>query len=250
MVALVDAQQQRAADGGVVEGRMQVVDAGAGVGALRQALADDDILVALQQRDEVVQRVFPIVLLVVRYRSRGGGAVGDDGPLDAVQLRDAGAGDAVRRAGAGAVGVGPGPGGAAAGVPLVLQEAERAGAGGIDDLLEGVGAGEALGEDEAGRGAGLGQGGGQQGEGLGQAEAEAAVVERVECQGQAGEGLTQAVAGHPAADAGDAVIAADGFVVVEAEAFAEGEGPFQAVGVLDAALGHGGAGDEVGIHGE
>jgi hypothetical protein len=105
---------------------MQVVQPGAGIGALGQALTDDDLLAPPQQRDQVVQRVFPVILLAAGQGGGGGGAVGDDGPLDAVDIGRAPAGDAVGLAGGGAITVEPGPDGAAAGVPFVPDEAERA----------------------------------------------------------------------------------------------------------------------------
>jgi hypothetical protein len=71
---LVDRAEQRAADGGIVEGRLQMVDAQHGHHARRVQHLDLDIRRAAQQRQHVVIGVFHPVLLA---RLQGGGRGAD-----------------------------------------------------------------------------------------------------------------------------------------------------------------------------
>ena len=138
---------------------------------------DDDVLVGREQRAQFRRRLFPPVDLALLQGRRRGRGVGDDPPFDAIEehtLRPGGQADGA---------IGPRLIGCVtliddqtAGVELLLIEPERSRTGGVADLLERVGGGDALRHHE-GRVGDRGQRVEQQREWLLQAEAQAGIVE-------------------------------------------------------------------------
>ena len=236
-VGLVDDAEDGSADGGVVEGRVEVVEAQAadtagGVVHLHEHAA------FLEHGELVDGGLLPPVRFAGEQGAGGGGGVGDDVPFDAVED-----GDFCSRGKAGAAGRGDVGGvlfvdDAGAGDAFGGEVAVGAAADAFGDHLERVGAGEAFRHDGAHAGGGFAQRVGEQGEALVQAEDDGFVVGGGEFVGGLHEREAKEVAGGPAADAGDAVAGADGFAVVEAQAVAQREAPEAAVVFDDMAGDH------------
>ena len=140
--------------------------------------------------------------------------------------------------------------GVMAGLEFGGVEDVGAGAGGVGDGYGGRGVGETLRHDEQGGRGGADERLGDQCERTGQDQGERAVV--VGFKGGCGghQGLADDVALPPALDAGDGIDAADRGVVVEEEAWAEGEAPNPAILGFVGGVDHLGLGVAVAVEGE
>jgi len=179
-----------------------------------------------QVGQQVGQRVFPpIDLVALEGRGRRGG-VGDDPPLDALEMGDLAAGPHAGRLGAGDVFVVALIGGRGAGDPFLRQEAVRAAADVFADLGEGVGFGHALGHDEAALAAEHRAHGGKR---FLEAELQAPVVQRHQFLGARDQGAAHRVALGPAQNGGHAIGGADRRTIVPGQAVAQRDGEGEAV---------------------
>ena len=168
-----------------------------------------------QQRQQIDGGRLPPLLLA---RLDGGGrrgGVGDDVPLDAVEVRLLAAGDEARRLLPRHVAVEAFERGERTRGPLVAIEHVGTGADVFVDLLVGVGLRDPLRHDEADIGGGFAEAVREQRERLLQAEHEAAVVDGDEFVQRGLDALREAVALHPALDRCDAVRRAHRRAVVE-----------------------------------
>ena len=123
---------------------MEVVEAADPGVADRVGVADDQITALAQQRHDVRLQLLPPIRLAVLQRGGGGRGIGDDVPLDALDMSALAARGPFGRLVARDIAVEAGIGDAAAGDELVLQEPVWPGAHHIGDLGIGVGSGETL----------------------------------------------------------------------------------------------------------
>ena len=247
VVGLVHRHLHRAADRRVVEGRMQVVEAQHQDRADRVDLLDPHVPRALEQRQQVEGGLLVPVHLPGLQRGGGGRGVGDDPPLDAVHMHPLAPGGRgggfVARHVAGELLVH----GLAARHPLVAHEAERARADRLGHRGVRIEARVPFMHDEGHLGGQLPDRVDQQREGPGQADAEGAVVHHRHLGHRGHQGLAEGIARAPAAERGDHVLRAHRFVVVEAQAFAQAEGPDQVGAGPFPGFDHLGADAEIGI---
>ena len=147
-VLLVEGVERGLADLGVVERLEQLVEAEDVLVAPLVGVEQLDVAIGFQDLEEVVLRRLDHVDLALEQRVHGGLLVGDGHPFDAVELGQLAAGQVRGRFGPrlvlGVLDVDR----LVAGLPFVLHEDERARAGIVLDLLEGVGLGHPLGHDE------------------------------------------------------------------------------------------------------
>ena len=97
-VGLAEGTEKGTADSGIVERRIQMVEAQHCLVAKRVDDIDRHVGILAQQRQQVGGRLFPPVDLAGLHRRGGGGGIGDGVPLDAVEIGDLRAGGADRRA--------------------------------------------------------------------------------------------------------------------------------------------------------
>ncbi len=235
-VRLVEREPDRAAEGRVAEGRDEVVRPQRGDGAEHLHLLDGDLAVAAQQGEEVEGRVLPPIHLARLQGGRGGGGVGDDAPLDAVEARDLAAREHLRGLLPRHVGGVALVHGARAGHPLAADKPVWPAAHRLGDLGEGVRRGVPLRHHEHRRD--LRQRVEEVREGAVEAELHAPVVERARLGQRGGGELAEAVAPRPALEGGDGVARAHRFAVVEAQALAQGDRDVPPLRVPDVPFGH------------
>ena len=204
----------------VVEGRVHVVHAERADVAERIGDVDLDVLVLLEHRHEIGDRRFPPVDLAVLQRRRGGGGIGHDHPLDAVDPHLLAAGE---------------PGGRlvarlivgelleyrlGARHPFGARELHGSAADVLGDLLEGVGLGDPLRHDEGHRRAVLAEREQHLGIRRGQHPLDGAIVDGNELLLQGFEHQPHGIARCPARQAGDHVLGQHRLAVMELEAWA------------------------------
>ena len=200
---LVDRGDHHAADRGVVERRVQVVEPQAANLAGTVLYRNGDVLVGLYLRQQIKRRVFPPVDLTALECGRGGGGVGNEIPYHPIDVDDLRTGiEAGRAVLARHIGGVFGEYGAGAGNALVCQEFERTAADRLGDLLEGIGLGQPRRHDGA---IDLGQSGPQQRERLVEAEADRGVRRRRDVVHPRHQGLAEWIAPGEPLDAGHAV---------------------------------------------
>ena len=140
---LIDGIEQRLAHLGVVERRLQLVEAQQSADAERAALDQGHVRIAIEQRVEIGRRIFPPIGLAGGERRQRRGLVGDIEPLDPVDVDDFAARGPARRLLARHVFRVLDKDDLVAGLPFAVDEFERAGAGRALDLLVGAGFGDA-----------------------------------------------------------------------------------------------------------
>ena len=214
----------------VVERRVKVVEAHDDLAALGVPAVELDVLVGLQQREQIGHRNLDQVDLALGEGIDCRTRVGDREPFEAVDLHHLAAGQHRGRLGARLVLCVLDVDDLLAGLPLVLLEDERAGAGVVVDLLERVGLGDLLGHHEGHGGGRLAQRVEDEAERLLEDDLEGLGIDRLHRADRRHHLLAEGVAGAPALDRGDAVLGGDGRPVMPFEAVAQREGPGQLVG--------------------
>ena len=216
---------------------MQRVEAANAVSAIKQPLLHRNTAGTAELRQQIMQRVFPIILFTRHHGITAGGGVRDDGPFHAVNLRRAPAGQAIHFFLARHIALILRPDSALARVPFIADEAERPAAHGFADLLEGIGAGDAFGHDEAGK-LRLPQSHDQQGRWLMEAEAKALIIQGFQHGDIGPKHLGEGVSLGPAIDGGDAILGQHPFAIMEHQPITQREGQRQPILRSLPALGH------------
>ena len=227
--ALLHRRQQGAAHRRIVEGRMEKIEPQHAQIAGRVDHADLDIPVAAQQGQQIRQRGFPPIRLIILQGRPRRGRVGHDLPLDPVEMHLLGACQEIRgltaRHIAGKFVINR----HIARPEQILPEPERPRASGIGDLLERVSPRHPLGHDGAHIGRGFAQGPGQPGPGPLQPNANPPVIGRGDLLGQPIQPLPQYIALRPANDRGHAIAPAHRLIIVEFQPFAQRDRPGQPI---------------------
>ena len=153
--------------------------------------------------------------LAGQQRGGGGGGIGDDFPLDPVEMRHLAARRPIRRFLSGRIPLEPRVAGGGTGHELIFEETIGAGADGVGNLFERIGLREMLRHHERDRGAAAGDGVDESGNGCLQGDLYRAIV-----FGDTGidvipHGLTYGFPPRPADQTGDAVLGAHGLAVME-----------------------------------
>ena len=226
---LIHHPQQRLARLLVVERRVQMIGAQPRLGAEQVSDFDLDARGPFQHRYEVRRRKLPVIHLPLLQGGVGGGGVGQIDPLDALHVHALAAGRKTGRLVARHVGVVAAVYHLVSRTPLVRHEDERAGAGGVLNLLVRRRRGDARRHDERHVAAGLGEGVQDEAEGLFEGQPEGFGVECFEAFGEGHEQLPLAVLAAPAPQRRDHVFRHDRLAVVPQEAIAQREGVLQGV---------------------
>ena len=213
----------------VVERRVQVIGAQPRLGAEQVGDLDADTGAAFQDGHEVGRRELPVIHLALLQSGVGGGGVRQIQPLDALNVHALAAGRKAGRLVARHVGVIAAIHHLVSRTPLVRHEDERAGAGGVLNLLVRRRGRHPRRHDERHVAAGLGEGIQDKAEGLLQRQPEGLGVECVKAFGEGHEQLPLAVLAAPAPQRGDHVFGRDRLAVVPREAVTQREGVLQGV---------------------
>ena len=238
-IGLTERTQQGAADRGIVERRLQVVqDERAGL-AERVVFPDGDVAVLREARQQVENRPLPPIHLARLQGGERGARVGDDVPLHPVDIDDFRPGT-LRNAAAspGHVGVELLVDIVVPGDRLVRQEPERPAADHLGHDGRGRRRGQALGHDRQYVRLHLAQRQRQEREGLPQAKADGAVVRRRQLVRPLHQSLSQTIDAGPAPDAGHGIAGEHGRAIVEPQPRPQRQIPLAAIGIRAVALDH------------
>lgn len=235
---LVDELPHHPPHGGIGEGAARMVQAEIAlehVNALQ--LHQPQVAVAAEQVEEVEGQVLHVVDLAGDERVHPGGVIGHGLQHQLVDPHRLAAGQEVRRLGPRDVARVPPQHHPVARAPLVAREGEGAGADDLGDARI-AGGEDAGGHDEGHRGVRLTQHLQHQRKRLLQGDAEAARILGPHRPHRRQQHAPEAVARGPSAQGDDAVLGRHRRAVVEGQAVAQGEAPFQPVGRDGVALRH------------